>query len=115
MTKEELIYQILSSTDDFMTTKRLAHEIGFDDERKLRAQGKEVGVLERAKAYAYRVHRKLMVTNYKGVRLFDNPDDALAWAAKKKQRWVSEKRSINKEQIRAEHLRIEKTQISMAI
>jgi hypothetical protein len=104
MTTPELIYQILDSVEGFITTKELATRLGVNDERLLRASGEDVGELEKAKAFIYRKYRRLMVTNYKGVRIFDNPKEALNWTSKKKKRLISESRSIRKEELRANHL-----------
>lgn len=114
MTIEHLIYQILrDEVAEFITTKDLAFRLGLKDERELRAKGDDMGVLEKAKAYAYREHRMLIVTNYKGVRMFDDPVKALDWTSKKQKRLRTEARSINKEVLRARHALNQRSQLVM--
>ena len=98
------IYQILLDHSGIMTTKELALRLGVKSDRLLRGKGSDMGEIERAKAYAFRVHRRLIMTTHSGIQIVDDPVVAERMISRRYVHWTHEQRSMNKDKIRIRHL-----------
>ena len=99
------IYRILLDHSGIMTTKALASRLGMKSDRLLRGKGTDMGEIERAKAYAFREHRRLIITTHSGIQIVDDPGVAEKMISKRYRHWTNEQRSMNKDRIRINHLR----------
>lgn len=113
MTLSERIYQILVGHTGPLSTKALAAHLGLTNDRRLRANGTDMGEIERAKAYAFRVHRRLIMTTHKGIEIVDDPRLAERMITKRYAHWANEQRSMNKDKHRIHHLQRESKQGSL--
>ena len=99
------IYDILVIETDALSTKELARRLGLTSDRRLRANGSDMGESERAKAYAFRVHRRLIMTTHQGIQIVEDPEVADRMMSKRFKHWTQEQRAMNKDKIRIGHLR----------
>jgi len=105
MSLPEKIYGILTEQAGPLSTKALASRLGLTSDRRLRANGTDMGEIERAKAYAFRVHRRLIMTTHEGIQIVDDPVAAEKLMSRRFKHWNQEQRAMAKDKIRIAHLR----------